>query len=108
MTEELLPCPFCGSTDVEVHSTDRTHVKVVTCGSCYAESGGSETYIEAVELWNKRENKKNVVNERRSLIYIEGIVNELFKCAKNSDADEDLKKRLDNALDVHREVFGEQ
>ena len=60
MTEQkLLPCPFCGSTNLEVYETD--DVAFVRCLGCYAE--GPQVVISAkefaVHLWNVRVPKDN-------------------------------------------------
>jgi Lar family restriction alleviation protein len=52
MSEELKPCPFCGSTDEEVWQVD----EYVKCNDCEAEGPWSfeQGETEAVELWNRR------------------------------------------------------
>lgn len=51
--QELLPCPFCGSTHLDI-VTDRLDRMAATCGSC----GGSGPHCfdikEAVQKWNRR------------------------------------------------------
>jgi len=50
---------------------------------------------------------KGSLNKRTSVTYIEDVILELFKCSKDSDKDVMLKKKLDIAIDTHREAFGE-
>jgi Lar family restriction alleviation protein len=54
MTQDLLPCPFCGSKEVEYHSHHAEHS--VTCWKCNIEIYFDvDLYSEeAIALWNKR------------------------------------------------------
>jgi len=64
MTEELLPCPFCGGRDLWKHLTDDGYSAVVECNGkgCYAAGpnqymhnlSDAEMLAKAVELWNQR------------------------------------------------------
>lgn len=63
---ELLPCPFCGGTDLEIRpevsEDDSTHVCTfhVFCQDCHARGrnnypiGWCETVQQAIEAWNDR------------------------------------------------------
>ena len=50
MREEIRPCPFCGSRDVDtiVGSVE----SYVVCGDCSATGPLSDNEAEAIELWN--------------------------------------------------------
>ena len=52
MTAELLPCPFCGSTDMQTSSNGIESCFLV-CG-CGAEGPACFSYVEALEAWNRR------------------------------------------------------
>lgn len=53
MNEELKPCPFCGSQDVE--STFMGHgALAVLCYECEAEGPPADTLEESIAAWNKR------------------------------------------------------
>lgn len=51
MKSKLKPCPFCGSTNIEL---DHAHISVV-CGDCCAEGPfGDADMAVAIETWNRR------------------------------------------------------
>jgi Lar family restriction alleviation protein len=59
MGDELLPCPFCGSTDTEIvagiNDENTLHmVGHVTCMNCGASSGWWRDRNTAIEKWNRR------------------------------------------------------
>lgn len=49
------PCPFCGSTDLNVVSVLMVDAYRVRCGKCIAEGPAADTPREAVALWNNRQ-----------------------------------------------------
>jgi len=54
---EIKPCPFCGSGDIEVHSTADgvTHsVRCVEYGCCRSHAMSTRSLGDAVEHWNAR------------------------------------------------------
>ena len=53
MSEEIKPCPFCGSEMVEIHWTDKT-ICFIECVECEARTGEIEGGDEAIDLWNQR------------------------------------------------------
>ena len=53
MSEELKPCPFCGSTDVEAEHI-YPDVYCVVCRGCAADLGNFGTFQEARTRWNTR------------------------------------------------------
>lgn len=52
MTEELKPCPFCGSTYVDLCVSKFS--SVVACGECQSEGPNIHDEGEAVRKWNRR------------------------------------------------------
>jgi hypothetical protein len=61
MSEELLPCPFCGNDEI-AHQTGRGLFVQYVCGQCGAgpdhvteHPPESEiAWVEAAKLWNRR------------------------------------------------------
>lgn len=51
MSEELKPCPFCGSS-ASLWNDIRTHF--ISCGGCSARGGSYGTTEEAIDAWNRR------------------------------------------------------
>lgn len=49
----MLPCPFCGSSDV-VPQTDDFDNHVIHCSGCGAEGPNEDTDAEAERGWNGR------------------------------------------------------
>ena len=58
MKNELKPCPFCGSDDIEygIMSGTMKGFDYIQCQNCGAEirSINNGKYIEAIEDWNRR------------------------------------------------------
>jgi len=59
MTDELKPCPFCGSKRVKVMQLSGTKNKYAACLNCKATSNVAEREEDVVYLWNKRVEVKN-------------------------------------------------
>ena len=53
MSEELKPCPFCGSDDVDLQCYEDDGFHVV-CGKCGGNMPGWDDPDEAIEAWNRR------------------------------------------------------
>jgi len=55
---ELMPCPFCGSTEVYTSdvrgSEPQGDVTLVECQDCFSRTAAWRTKKEAVEMWNTR------------------------------------------------------
>lgn len=55
---QLLPCPFCGSEDVETDNSDLGKSWWVECLACMARSASWSEELEAIESWNRRAGEK--------------------------------------------------
>jgi Lar family restriction alleviation protein len=60
MSEKLKECPFCGSTESQIHNHIVTnHFRItgldwfVRCSNCEAEGPGADSKKFAIEAWNK-------------------------------------------------------
>jgi len=60
MSEQIKECPFCGSTESQIHNhivTNHFRITVldwfVRCSSCEAEGPGETSKGFAIEAWNK-------------------------------------------------------
>ena len=51
--EELLSCPFCGSTEIKVMPANSLGY-IVTCDKCWAASCAAINKIDAIAAWNRR------------------------------------------------------
>lgn len=56
MTDKLLPCPFCGGTDVNLRQHLATNMSWVSCGECGLEAPSETGWTDdhAIEYWNTR------------------------------------------------------
>ena len=55
MTDELLPCPFCGATDVTVGVRLGDEYIVAVCKNCEAFGPSDDaSYVLATMAWNRR------------------------------------------------------
>ena len=68
MTEDLKPCPFCGSDKVRVNSfwhDDYYHVICWNCraSTCFSYDKGEDGIKEVVEAWNRRVTQRRNHNE---------------------------------------------
>lgn len=53
MNFKLLPCPFCGSTNI-ISAPTRGFPVATECNTCGCEGPSKLTYKEADEAWNRR------------------------------------------------------
>lgn len=53
-SESLLPCPFCGSSDLTLDNLVDEDDYFVSCGGCQVQQIASYTREEAVRRWNRR------------------------------------------------------
>lgn len=56
---KLKPCPFCGSENLDVASTNE-HAHWIVCDDCDASAASGETLAEGVSKWNRRAQPKSV------------------------------------------------
>lgn len=54
MAADLKPCPFCGSTAVELHNLVDPDDYFVACEECGVQQIANNTEGEAVRKWNTR------------------------------------------------------
>ena len=89
MSDELLPCPFCGATAHvrrRSHSMPRPQRYQVQCGECYCgTSDRFETAEYAAASWNKRKTPQRVADMTRAL---EKIAEGCEQTAALGDGDE--------------------
>ncbi len=54
--DNLKPCPFCGSTSVEIRYDERDccHIQCLICDALVSTGTFESSYEEIVELWNRR------------------------------------------------------
>jgi Lar family restriction alleviation protein len=56
---ELLPCPFCGSTNIDCTNVGRNiDMWYVQCDNCYATFPQFDSKEESIEAWNTRTPKE--------------------------------------------------
>ncbi|WP_422824239.1 Lar family restriction alleviation protein [Xenorhabdus siamensis] len=58
MTDELKPCPFCGSKNIDWSwfYTDGKRHTLIYCEDCPAQVVGKMLKSDAVKVWNQRAN----------------------------------------------------
>lgn len=54
MSDEFLPCPYCGDEAVLQRSGPRVRQYMVMCRSCHACNGWKDTAEMAIASWNRR------------------------------------------------------
>lgn len=54
MSDELKPCPFCGSRKVVIYKLSDRKNKIAICLNCKASTNSAERDEDVVYLWNKR------------------------------------------------------
>ena len=52
--QQLLPCPFCGSADLELDNLVDEDDYFVSCRKCHVQQIANYTANEAVNRWNQR------------------------------------------------------
>lgn len=73
MSENIKPCPFCGSLNVDVFyafgepSTDKNFMDV-ECINCGAQGGLGEGEEKAIAAWNRRAGNEAVYSEIFTLV----------------------------------------
>ena len=69
MTDELKPCPFCGSTRVSIMKLSDGKNKFAICMNCKATSNAAKKVEDVKYLWNKRAERTAKVIELATRIY---------------------------------------
>ena len=60
MTEELKPCPFCGSNLIKLENMGWPSVYCIKCGAKVAGMGYAEDGAKsAIKKWNRRQTNEN-------------------------------------------------
>lgn len=72
MTEQLKPCPFCGSADLSVISIDYK-CYAVECNNCGATGRFKEAKADAKSAWNSRLNESNKYTKEQNITNREKI-----------------------------------
>lgn len=54
--ENIKPCPFCGCSATRIKAMTNNY-RVCCCG-CEARSGFAESVKDAIQRWNRREDKQ--------------------------------------------------
>lgn len=65
-TPDLLPCPFCGASDVLVD--DDPAFATIYCENCGAKGAPSLDHNEAAEAWNRRSDRAGHIAGLREAI----------------------------------------
>lgn len=71
MSEELKPCPFCGSSDVVLQNLTDEDDNYVSCNSCEVQQIATHTRDMAIKAWNRRVGDQRM---QRALILSEGFI----------------------------------
>ncbi len=59
--DRILECPFCGSSDVRTFFDEYTNRPfIVECKDCFAIGPCSNSKQEAIELWNRRNDRQRI------------------------------------------------
>lgn len=100
MSEEMKPCPFCGSYDVVV---DETYTSgYVRCRSCGVEGSMRDSCAEAVAAWNSRaidvDALREVVDELECAYRSDDYASADALCELSNDASKALAKRIREAV----------
>jgi Lar family restriction alleviation protein len=56
MRLKLLPCPFCGTDDVDYSTSMSNITHHIFCSHCYSKGSDKHTRNDAAEAWNHRSN----------------------------------------------------
>ncbi|MBD5585809.1 MAG: restriction alleviation protein, Lar family [Clostridia bacterium] len=57
MTQDIKPCPFCGSNDIRCFYNESEDTYFVFCNECAIRTAKYPTREQALQVWNKREGK---------------------------------------------------
>lgn len=54
MTENTLPCPFCGAWNIGYYDVDGQDIHSFQCLECFASSRTQRSRADALAAWNRR------------------------------------------------------
>ena len=54
LTNELKPCPFCGSDELFIDEGEYRNDYSINCTDCGCRIGYFDTYAQAASAWNRR------------------------------------------------------
>lgn len=97
MSEELKPCPFCGSEKVILQGRMYFWVQ---CKNCLAEIGAQDTEKEAVAQWNRRGMMGRLIDAGLFLDNLSGRLESM----KDFDAVKDVINNMPTAYDPDKIV----
>ena len=88
MSNELKPCPFCGSTNIDcADAGHKTDVWFIQCDDCGATFPHFDSEQEAKDAWDKRANEKSAKWLPTNIpSYFGGII---YKCSECGARDGD-------------------
>lgn len=58
MMDELKPCPFCGSNDIDIEKLEKYGTYYLSCKQCSIEQPLYNTLEQAINAWNRRTNNE--------------------------------------------------
>lgn len=100
MSEELKPCPFCGSYDVVMEETYTSGY--ARCRGCGVEGGMRDSCTEAAAAWNRRaidvDALCEVVDELECALRPKDYTSVDVLCELSNDASKALAKRIREAV----------
>lgn len=106
MSENLKPCPFCGSRDVDVFDAGgepyARSQPYVHCNNCNADSEMCDSLDEAIAAWNRRaidvDALREVVDELECAYRSDDYASVDALCELSNDASKALAKRIREAV----------
>ena len=106
MSENLKPCPFCGSRDVDVFDAGGEPYgpsqPYVHCNNCCADSKMCDSLDKAIAAWNRRaidvDALREVVYELECAYRSDDYASVDALCELSNDASKALAKRIRKAV----------
>lgn len=68
--EEIEPCPFCGSDNVDIGRRYKSTLSYIFCRDCDAQGPTSDMERIAIDFWNNLFWKEQYVKERDALLHL--------------------------------------